>query len=89
MDTELLYKAFQASPDAILISRLDDGRFAEVNDGFSRRQDIHARRLYPVPQCNWESGSIRRIVKKLSQLYGKTNEFKIMQSISVKRVVRL
>ena len=36
MDTELLYKAFQASPDAILISRLDDGRFAEVNDGFSR-----------------------------------------------------
>jgi diguanylate cyclase (GGDEF)-like protein/PAS domain S-box-containing protein len=36
MDIELLYKAFHASPDAILISRLADGRLVEVNDGFSR-----------------------------------------------------
>jgi diguanylate cyclase (GGDEF)-like protein/PAS domain S-box-containing protein len=36
MDKELLYKAFHASPDAILISRLKDGHFVEVNDGFTR-----------------------------------------------------
>ena len=36
MDEQILYKAFQASPDAILISNLRDGRFVEVNDGFTR-----------------------------------------------------
>jgi diguanylate cyclase (GGDEF)-like protein/PAS domain S-box-containing protein len=30
------FKAFQSSPDAILISRLSDGRFVDVNDGFCR-----------------------------------------------------
>ncbi|HEQ71160.1 MAG TPA: diguanylate cyclase [Spirochaetia bacterium] len=29
-------KAFQSSPDAIIISRLEDGRFVEANDGFCR-----------------------------------------------------
>jgi diguanylate cyclase (GGDEF)-like protein/PAS domain S-box-containing protein len=36
MDRELLYKAFHASPDAILISRLRDGYLVEVNEGFTR-----------------------------------------------------
>jgi diguanylate cyclase (GGDEF)-like protein/PAS domain S-box-containing protein len=33
---EKLAKAFHASPDAILITRLRDGRLLEANDGFSR-----------------------------------------------------
>jgi diguanylate cyclase (GGDEF)-like protein/PAS domain S-box-containing protein len=33
---EKFSKAFQASPDAITITRLADGRFIEVNEGFSR-----------------------------------------------------
>jgi diguanylate cyclase (GGDEF)-like protein/PAS domain S-box-containing protein len=33
---ERFHKAFQSSPDAILISRQDDGRLIEVNDGFCR-----------------------------------------------------
>lgn len=36
MDKELLYKAFHASPYAILISRLKDGLLVEVNEGFTR-----------------------------------------------------
>jgi len=31
---ERFFKAFQASPDAIAISTLEEGRFIEVNDGF-------------------------------------------------------
>jgi len=30
------FKAFQSSPDGILISRFEDGHFIEVNDGFCR-----------------------------------------------------
>jgi diguanylate cyclase (GGDEF)-like protein/PAS domain S-box-containing protein len=33
---EKFFKAFQSSPDAILISRLRDGLFVEMNDGFFR-----------------------------------------------------
>ncbi len=33
---EKFSKAFQASPDSVTISRLSDGRFIEVNDGFCR-----------------------------------------------------
>lgn len=33
---ERFAKAFRASPDAVTISRFDDGRFIEVNDGFTR-----------------------------------------------------
>ncbi|MBN1146737.1 MAG: diguanylate cyclase [Anaerolineales bacterium] len=33
---EKFHKAFHSSPDAILISRLDDGRLIEVNEGFCR-----------------------------------------------------
>jgi diguanylate cyclase (GGDEF)-like protein/PAS domain S-box-containing protein len=33
---EKFFKAFQSSPDGILISRLSDGHFIEVNDGFCR-----------------------------------------------------
>lgn len=32
---EKFYKAFHSSPDAILISKLSDGRLVEVNDGFA------------------------------------------------------
>lgn len=33
---EKFFKAFHASPDAITISRLEDGAWVEVNDGFSQ-----------------------------------------------------
>jgi PAS domain S-box-containing protein len=33
---EKFFKAFHASPDAIVISRMNDGKFIEVNDGFVR-----------------------------------------------------
>jgi diguanylate cyclase (GGDEF)-like protein/PAS domain S-box-containing protein len=33
---ERFHKAFHSSPDAILISRLDDGKLIEVNEGFCR-----------------------------------------------------
>ncbi len=36
LSEEKFSKAFQSSPDAILISRLGDGHFIEVNDGFCR-----------------------------------------------------
>lgn len=36
LSEEKYFKAFQSSPDAILISRLRDGRFIEVNEGFTR-----------------------------------------------------
>lgn len=36
MDRELFSKIFQTSPDAILITRLRDGRFVEVNEAFTR-----------------------------------------------------
>ncbi len=36
LSEEKFSKAFQSSPDAILISRLKDGHFIEVNDGFCR-----------------------------------------------------
>jgi PAS domain S-box-containing protein len=36
LSEEKFYKAFQSSPDAILISRLRDGQLIEVNDGFCR-----------------------------------------------------
>jgi len=36
LSEEKFFKAFQSSPDAIIISRLSDGRFIEVNDGFTR-----------------------------------------------------
>lgn len=34
LSEEKFFKAFQSSPDAIIISRLSDGRLIEVNDGF-------------------------------------------------------
>jgi diguanylate cyclase (GGDEF)-like protein/PAS domain S-box-containing protein len=36
LSEERFSRAFQSSPDAILISRLSDGRLVEVNEGFSR-----------------------------------------------------
>jgi diguanylate cyclase (GGDEF)-like protein/PAS domain S-box-containing protein len=36
LSEEKFFKAFHSSPDAILISRLEDGRLIEVNEGFSR-----------------------------------------------------
>ena len=33
---EKFYKAFQSSPDGIIISRLRDGKYVEVNEGFCR-----------------------------------------------------
>ena len=36
LSEEKFLKAFHASPDAIIISRLSDGRLIEVNDGFCR-----------------------------------------------------
>ncbi len=36
LSEEKFFKAFHASPDAILISRVSDGWFIEVNEGFSR-----------------------------------------------------
>jgi diguanylate cyclase (GGDEF)-like protein/PAS domain S-box-containing protein len=34
LNEDKFFKVFQSSPDAILISRLDDGQLIEVNDGF-------------------------------------------------------
>lgn len=39
LSEEKFYNAFHASPDAIIISRLSDGRLMEVNEGFSRLTD--------------------------------------------------
>ena len=36
LSEEKFYKAFQSSPDAITITRLEDGRILDVNDGFCR-----------------------------------------------------
>ena len=36
LSEEKFFKAFHSSPDAILISRIEDGRLIEVNEGFSR-----------------------------------------------------
>jgi PAS domain S-box-containing protein len=36
LSEEKFFKAFHASPDAILISRVSDGKLVEVNEGFSR-----------------------------------------------------
>ena len=36
LSEEKYFKAFHASPDAIVISRASDGKFLEVNDGFVR-----------------------------------------------------
>lgn len=33
---EKFFKAFQSGPDSVTITRLSDGRFVEVNEGFSR-----------------------------------------------------
>jgi diguanylate cyclase (GGDEF)-like protein/PAS domain S-box-containing protein len=35
LSEEKFYKAFNASPDMVALVRLNDGRFVEVNDGFS------------------------------------------------------
>jgi len=36
LSEEKFFKAFQSSPDAILLTRLSDGKLVEVNEGFSR-----------------------------------------------------
>jgi diguanylate cyclase (GGDEF)-like protein/PAS domain S-box-containing protein len=36
LSEEKFSKAFRSSPDAIIITRLQDGRFVEINDGFCR-----------------------------------------------------
>jgi diguanylate cyclase (GGDEF)-like protein/PAS domain S-box-containing protein len=36
LSEEKFHKAFQSSPDGIVISRLRDGRYVDVNDGFCR-----------------------------------------------------
>lgn len=36
LSEEKFFKAFHASPDAITLSRMSDGAYVEVNDGFSR-----------------------------------------------------
>jgi diguanylate cyclase (GGDEF)-like protein/PAS domain S-box-containing protein len=80
---EKFSKAFMASPDAISISRLSDGRFIEVNEGFCRlsgytREEILAASASDV----WRDPEARRawiaelqaspsVVHRVLTVYGK------------------
>jgi diguanylate cyclase (GGDEF)-like protein/PAS domain S-box-containing protein len=57
---ERFSKAFQASPDAITISRLRDRRFIEVNEGFSRISGYTRNEALGDPPIDvWMSGETR------------------------------
>ena len=51
---EKFSKAFHASPDAIVLSRLRDGRIIEVNEGFSRLSGYSQEEALANPSITWE-----------------------------------
>jgi diguanylate cyclase (GGDEF)-like protein/PAS domain S-box-containing protein len=68
---EKFFKAFQGSPDAILISRLGDGKFVEVNEGFSRLTGYSRQEALHSTSLDlgvWASADDRgRVVSELRQ----------------------
>jgi diguanylate cyclase (GGDEF)-like protein/PAS domain S-box-containing protein len=52
LSKDIFYKAFHTSPDSIIISRLEDGKFIQVNEGFSRMSG------YGKAETEWEGSFI-------------------------------
>jgi diguanylate cyclase (GGDEF)-like protein/PAS domain S-box-containing protein len=71
LSEEKFYKAFHSSPDAILISRLRDGRLIEVNDGFTRLSGYSREEALSSSSINlglWDNPQEReRIVAELGK----------------------
>jgi PAS domain-containing protein len=56
LSEERFFKAFQSSPDGIIISRLSDGRFIDVNDGFCRLIGYARAELLAALRSAWAYG---------------------------------
>lgn len=60
---------FQASPDSVIINRLDDGMYVEVNEGFTRLTGYHAEEVLGRTSADtdiWhDPGDRRKLVQEL------------------------
>jgi len=70
LSEEKFSKAFRASPDAITINTVVDGRYIEVNDGFLRatgyaRQEVIGRTL--IELGNWVNPADRDLMHRMLQ----------------------
>ena len=65
LSEEKFFKAFHASPDAILISRLHDGKLMEVNEGFCRLTGYSPQEALSTPAISlkvWENPQDRETI---------------------------
>jgi PAS domain S-box-containing protein len=77
---EMFTKAFHSSPDSLTISTLEDGRYVEVNEGFTRlfgwkREEAIGK---TVGELNiWEDLARREDLKKRLVNQGRTSQFEV------------
>jgi PAS domain S-box-containing protein len=75
---EMFTKAFHSSPDSITISTLDDGRYVEVNEGFTRlfgwkREEAIGKTVAELGI--WENLAGREVLKQKLLSQGRTSQY--------------